>query len=238
MTPPRTILDRWSPAWPWTSLAVLALLAWLLPNRTQLSADTQERQQAVAGAMAAVPRIIGDWASVPFRVPPEAQKLLRPNATLSRLYQCLGRPRVHVMVVHCNDSRDMIGHYPPVCYPASGWVDAAQGEPAEAELVVGGRRLPVRQYAFRRIGDSGVEEQIRIFNAFVLPDGTVTRRIDDINRQSERLAVAVQGVAQLQLITSAADAREEAIGAAEELLRGMPGLLEALRIDEGAGRGG
>ena len=48
--------------------------------------------------------------------------------------------------------------------------------------------------------------------AFVLPDGTVTPEIGDIHRRSARLALAVEGVAQVQIITSAQTERREAEG--------------------------
>ena len=73
-----------------------------------------------------------------------------------------------------------------------------------------------------------------MFTAFVLPDGTVTREIDDINKQSERLAVTVQGVAQMQVVTPAAMPLDQALDAAQELLGGMDGLLHALNVGQGA----
>ena len=51
--------------------------------------------------------------------------------------------------------------------------------------------------------------------------------------------MSVQGVAQLQVITSGALPLEEAISAAEEILSGLSDLLEALRIRaSGEGSGG
>ena len=99
-----------------------------------------------------------------------------------------------------------------------------------------GVRLPVRMYRFRQMQGPGRDVRIRIFNAFVLPDGTVTSDIDDINRQSERLAVSARGVAQLQVITSEAVDEEVAADAAGEVLGGMTGLFEALRIRGDDGR--
>ena len=78
------------------------------------------------------------------------------------------------------------------------------------------------------------EDVIRIFNAFILPDGRVTPQIDDIYRQSERLALSVQGVAQIQLITMAGMPADEAAACAEELLAGMGDLLNALQVAGGA----
>ena len=109
-------------------------------------------------------------------------------------------------------------------------------EPASQDIIFDQRRIPMQVYRFRRVAEDGREQAIRIFNAFILPGGDTTRDIDDINRQSERLAVSVQGVAQLQIITSTAISRDEAAQAAEELLEGMTDLFDALSIEQGAAR--
>lgn len=219
---------------PWVSLALLVVLSMTLPTRVKLDVTAEQRKAEVAASMEAVPYFIGDWVGTDDDndVPPEAQKLLRPNAIFSRRFQRPGDPGIHVLIVHCGDARDMIGHYPPICYPSSGWV--AMGEAGSAEISIDDQRLPVRLYEFRRLRDQGTEDRIRIINGFILPDGTVTREIDDINRQSERLAVSVQGVAQLQLITSAAMSEGEALAAAGQLLGGMTEMLDALRVGQGA----
>ncbi|MDY7109363.1 MAG: hypothetical protein SYC29_12075, partial [Planctomycetota bacterium] len=131
------------------------------------------------------------------------------------------------------DARDMIGHYPPICYPSAGWVAIPPPDP-DVHVILDDRPVPVRTYMFRRVRENGVEETIRVFNGFVLPDGTVTREFSDIQGQSERLAVSTQGVAQVQIISAGGISRTEAIEAAGELLTGMPGLAGALGIGQGA----
>ena len=218
---------------PWATLAILCGFSSVLPNHVGHDAGAAQRKAEVAEAMAAAPFFIGAWVGRDEEVPPEAQKLLRPNAILSRFYQKPGGAWVRVLVVHCGDARDMIGHYPPVCYPSSGWVALDGDGPPHATIRLrDGVELPVQSYGFRRMHEHGREVRIRIFNAFVLPDGSTTRNISDINRQSERLAVAVQGVAQLQVITSTDVSRAEAVTAAAEVLDGLRDLLDALRVGE------
>lgn len=219
---------------PWLTIALLVGMSRALPTHVVMDEQAQARKAEIASTMDDVPFIIGGWIGEDAPVPPEAQKLLRPNAMLSRTYSQPGHGRVHVLVVHCGDARDMIGHYPPVCYPSAGWVRMPVTDHEFTELEVLGERLPVHQYQFRRMRENGAEDRIRIFNAFVLPDGTGTRDIDDINRQSERLAVSVQGVAQLQVIVNATVSYEEAAASAGELLSGMPDLMHSLGMGQGA----
>lgn len=218
---------------PWLTLALLVGLSTALPNRTVANPQAEQRKAEVAQAMANVPYFAGRWVGEDAEVPREAQKLLRPNAILSRSFQRPGGPRVHVLVVHCGDARDMIGHYPPVCYPSVGWVSQPRHE-AHALLTIKGQPFPMRQYVYTRLIDGGREIGIRVLNAFILPDGTVTRDIEAIDRQSDRLGLTVQGVAQVQVIAASAVPADEALQAADEILNAMTELLDALRV----GRGG
>lgn len=222
---------------PWLTILIIVGMSRALPATVRIDDQAQARKAEIAATMESVPFLIGGWIGEDSPVPPEAQKLLRPNAMLSRSYTQPGHPRVHVLVVHCGDARDMIGHYPPICYPSAGWVSMPVNDQPYAELHVADQLLPVRQYQYGRMRENGAEDRIRIFNAFVLPDGTVTRDIDDINRQSERLAVSVQGVAQVQIITSASVPLPEALVATGELLSGMPDLLVSLGVGQGADSG-
>lgn len=224
---------------PWISLAAMLGLSTWLPSRVELSSELEARKAEVAEAMQSVPLFIADWVGEEEVVPPSAQRLLRPNAIFSRLYVDLSPGRqsassMHVIVVHCNDARDMIGHYPPICYPSAGWVETESEEGDNAALEFAEYRVPARTYHFRRMSERGAETAIRIFNVFILPDGSVTQDIGEINKQSERLAVSAQGVAQLQIISSAGMSRREAVESASELLGGMTGMFEALRLHQGA----
>ncbi|MCA9291668.1 MAG: exosortase-associated EpsI family protein [Phycisphaerales bacterium] len=218
---------------PLASIAVLVGLASVFPLAARARPEDAAHKRAVAEAMTSAPRFIGPWTGIDAPVPAEAQKLLRPNAILSRTYTRPGRSGVHVLIVHCNDARDMIGHYPPICYPGSGWVLATTPTDVRLRILADDAARPFRMYEFRRLREHGVEEQIRIFDAFILPDGTVTGEIDDINRLSERVAVSARGLAQVQVITPGRTALDDAVAVAEELLQGLSALAQTLRIGQG-----
>ena len=92
--------------------------------------------------------------------------------------------------------------------------------------------IPVVVYQFRRRISDGTEQRVRIFDTFILPNGGVTPHIGEINKLSGRYALAVQGVAQLQILTPAGISEDVAIQTAEELLAGMPMLLSDLGIED------
>ncbi len=231
----KIMINRALIAAPWATIAALMVLSAALPNRASISQEGIERHAAIAQEVKTVSNYIGRWSGADGKpMAPEAQQLLKPNAILNRRYTSPGGPWVHLVIVHCGDSRDMIGHFPPVCYPSAGWTTVPATMNTAHTLNVRNQPFPVREYAFRGYLEDGREESIRILNAFVLPDGAVTRDIADISKQSERLSVAVQGVAQVQIITSARVRIEEAIGAAEEILNGLTGLFDALQLGQGA----
>lgn len=59
-------------------------------------------------------------------LPASAEQLLHPNCYICRRYTSTtkvinGRPvQASLLIVQCKDSRDMAGHFPPICYPAAG----------------------------------------------------------------------------------------------------------------------
>ena len=223
-------VDRFSP---WMTLGILITFALILPTRVYEADAAAKRQETVAAALGAAPFFVGEWIGEDSALPQEAQELLRLNGSLSRTYRQPGGMQLHVLVVHCSDARDMIGHYPPICYPSSGWVRLpAPGDDLVLNLSKG--EIPVRVYRFRRAMENGTDETIRILSSFILPDGSATPNRDEINRRSERLALSVQGVAQVQIISSDDLPLSDVAEATVELLEGMPEVLGALGIGQGA----
>src|SRR6185295_1872887 len=102
----------------------------MLPNRIEPDPSAAEHKRQVADVIEQVPWNIPPWHGEPKgQIQPEAQRLLRLNAMLSRQYTCTDRPTVHILLVHCGDARDMTGHYPPICYPSSGWIAEDESGP-------------------------------------------------------------------------------------------------------------
>jgi len=220
-----------SRAAPGIALGVVIGLPVIMPNHLRLDPAAMARQEAVAAAVEAAPYQVGRWLGRDIEVPRSAVELLKPNAILSRRFQRAdGGHSVSVLLVHCMDMRDMGGHYPPNCYPSSGWVSLEDTQADEVMLDYRGRPFPARVYAFRRIEDGIREARIRIYDFFVMPDGKVTADIAVVRGRSERLALSAQGVAQMQIITAFEMPPSEAVAAANELLEGMGDILDSLGI--------
>ncbi len=185
--------------------------------------------EEVASAIDSVPYQIRSWYGVELPFTEVVVQMLRPNKILRRTFQdpALGH-RASLSIIHCTDVRDMLGHHPPVCYPAHGWhLESRHTE----EIVVRGRSQEVNIYHFSRL-NAGSREAIRIVSFFVAPgvDGII-REMDEMERASKRSGLAGLGAAQVQVLTPLSQS-QEATGAM------VSGIVEAIEpVIEKIGRG-
>ena len=150
-----------------------------------------------------VPLDIGPFKGRETTVAPAAVELLQPNRILQRQYTVLETGEwFSLLIVHCKIAKDMYGHYPPNCYPRSGWEQA--WDPVKLVLKAGDMTIPAKRYRFTR-EDSIVAEQMDILSFFVLPSGQVRFGSDmDLVDMSSRLPWTDKlGAAQVQILTPA-----------------------------------
>lgn len=130
-------------------------------------------------------------------LPDDAAGMLKPNAYLHRIYMnpSTGR-RVEVLLVQCRDTRDMQGHYPPICYPSSGCsIDRGVTQTWQA----GALSLTGVEYVVTRPNN----QQLIIRNFFVLPNGKIVRDMESVVAAAKDYRELVYGVAQIQLLFDA-----------------------------------
>ena len=166
-----------------------------------------------------------------------AVELLRPNVILSRRYTD-DRGRSHsarqcsVLIVHCKDSRDMVGHYPENCYVNIGETVA---EKRDREWHVAGSTIIGTEYIFEQFDRSASARRRRrcVYNFLVVPKGdgmVIVRDIKGLNEAAEDYQKRYFGAAQFQFVFNGADEltriqRDEIF---EALLGSNPGVFEAL----------
>jgi hypothetical protein len=160
----------------------------------------------VREAAQAAPLRIGSWVGAESPLPPAAVALLHANAVVSRSYQdsVAGR-RVTFLLVHCSDARDLLGHYPPVCYAAAGWT-LATAEPRDWR--VDGLEIHGMCYEFAS-GRFDRPELATIANFMVLPDGTTCRDMDGVTNNARNPRKKFFGAAQVQLVSDGAVGKAE-----------------------------
>lgn len=187
-------------------------------NRTHLKRQDVEPYHARAQqAVNQVPYFIGTWTGQDQDIPVAAQKLLRPNAILSRTYvdsspASRAQHRVaSLLIVQCRDSRDMVGHYPPICYRAQG---KTQDEKycGPRDWTVNGKTIPGYEYQFTEVFQ-GQTRRTTVYNFLIVPGSGIVRDMKGVERAAEDYQQRYYGAAQFQVVfhgqASAERSREE-----------------------------
>lgn len=210
---------------PAIALALMLVAPGVLGGGDADAAALRARESQLREAFAAAPFRVGAWVGTDVEVPRAAVEILQPTAILSRRFRHLTSGLdATLLIVHCADARDMQGHYPPVCYPANGWILPRDGA---AACPLGGDAEATR-YDFERLDDVGARRRLRVFNYFVLPDGTSGPDMASVNRLARRRSLSALGVAQVQVAFDGDLDEPTCRAAAEELLAGVAPLLASL----------
>jgi len=220
---PRRIV-RYATA-PALSLALLAGVTAELLSRPR-AADADGYHQKIRLAVAMIPTRVGSWIGTDMPVPREAQNLLHPNALLHRSYVNIQtRQHFSFLLVQCRDARDMVGHYPPVCYPNQGWTAAAT---QRVTVPLGDQVVPVTEYDFR-MDQFGTTSQLVVYNFMALPDASLVPDIEQVNRAAADYTQHFFGAAQLQFVFDAnAETRPQRLAIIAEFLTALQEALDAI----------
>ena len=210
-------------------LAPVACLASLLAAGLLLSRTTTgDRSQAVARAhairssLAEVPYLGGEWVGTDCSLPAGATEILMPTAVLSRRFTEMGSGRRATLgIIHCGDVRDMHGHYPPSCYPSSGWRPRESGHD-RVTLALDGERFESALYRFSSVDGAGMLREVSVVGFFVLPDGTLGSDGDLLRSRAAKLDISRMGVGQIQVVMDGWPATAEVASVAQQLLDLVP----------------
>lgn len=212
------------------------------------SVDRSEADQHVAVVgerVAAIPYRIGDWAGRDVTLPAAALEILHSSAALSRSYSNLRTgDQARLAIIFCGDVRDMLGHHPPACYPASGWRPSAgeSGRKGETRLTIRihGEEVEANIFRFFKADPSGVDRQITIVGFFALPGVGMTPDPAVVRSRSTRRAVSSLGAGQVQVLLDGFPSEQRAVELAEDLLGAIPAstfeVLKGNRADEDPAR--
>jgi hypothetical protein len=171
------------------------------------------------------------WTRVDLDVPGAAVALLKPNKLICREYRKSGR-QFQFLFIQCQDARDMGGHYPPVCYPASGWVKSA--DPRYMTWTINGKSIIGMEYQFTGSYE-GQPITRTVDNLLILPRGNdcYVRGMGEIREAAADYLRQFYGAAQIQLIFDGAVPENERREIFAQLIGKNMNLLTVLeRSDE------
>lgn len=189
--------------------------------------DTTAFHAAVREAVDRIPPRIAGMDSVERKAPEAAGKLLRPNKILSRYYTSPAGAWATLVFVHCADSRDMSGHYPPNCYRGSGW--ALVGQRVEQTVPLWGTEVPVAEYRFTRAQFNRTTTWT-VYNFFVLPAGGFVTRMDQVQAASGDYRTRPYGAAQIQVIVDARLPQPERLQLLRTILEPIHPVIQRLQL--------
>ena len=227
MTTTSQFLRRLLP--PLLTLCVLGgIVAGARANRSLASAALAYHAR-VRQAADAAPFRIGTWFAEDTPVPQAAVAMLHPNVIVSRRYREIQSGQsVSFLLVQCSDARDILGHYPPVCYVAHGWTHRAS---SVRNCQIDDLSIETMEYDFTQ---AKLEQESRLIieNLMILPDGTICRDMDGVDRIARDRRLRYFGAAQMQLVCPAdmpATQREDLL---REFVRGYRTIIDAIRRGE------
>lgn len=181
----------------------------LIDAQTERGRNTApEYHQRISEVADEIPYLIEDqelggrWVGEPVPVPYEAIEILRPNVIQSvRFFHEVGGVRdgrtFGIMLVHCRDARELIGHYPPICYPSQGW-EMIDAEPLDWQTI--GTLEPVgTQYDMMMASFESFSRQ-SVGNTMVIPQLGFARDMEPLREAGEDLRRRFLGAAQVQFI--------------------------------------
>jgi hypothetical protein len=178
-----------------------------------------------------LPDNLGEWRTTERPEPPAAaRQLLRPNALLTRRLEKMDTNLdARLIIVQTKDSRDMGGHYPPECYPNSGWQETKPW-PAAATMRIGSIDVPYQVYTFKQSTFRG-DKAIKIYCFFAIPGSGFKTDIKDVRRAAEDYRVRPFGCAQIQVLMDAGMPEDISNRIFVELVSPLEPLLKDLSSD-------
>ena len=210
----------------WIALSV-ALLAGAGADRFSLRSPTDPGpyQAHVREVAAQTPMAFGHWVGQNLEVPPEAKAQLHPNVILSRRYHnTYDGHYVDLLLVQCWDVRDLIPHYPPICYPGRGLSQASLPQPMD--WPVGNLTVTGTEYQFEAISFQ-TDKLTIVDNFMILPDGRTCREMTEVRREVA-LNTRFFGAAQVQFVFESDVSTQEREKICIEFIKAYQPLIDAI----------
>ena len=209
---------------------LLAVLMGL--NQTHLTpGDAAGYHEHVRKTVLAIPHQLGPWKGKDQEVVKEAVELLRPNVMLSRTYthEETGES-VTLLIVQCKDARDLLAHYPPICYPNAGWKIEKKYKPVNKLFNHREKKNNWAVYPMYHKSSQANEVSQIVYQKMPLPNGTVTKDMGEVRAFAGNYLVRHFGASQVQIIVQES-LRGTTKASIDPILDAIEPFLEAVVTD-------
>jgi len=195
----------------------------------RLIGDSEPYHKKIRMEAAKMPLRIEDWIGVDVDVPPSAVALLKPNVLKNRRFRNLRTGQyVSLLLVQCGDARDLLGHYPPVCYVSSGWTQKS-ADPMDWQ--VDHLTIQGMEYEFQRSSFDRSTTMI-IDNFMILPDGRIARDMDAVSDVADNRRKKIFGAAQIQFVFNTYTSSDDRKQILQIFVAAIMPILDAIRAGE------
>ncbi len=215
-------------------LAAVALLVLVAGQRilaNERSPGMQAYHDSIKQSAALVPAHIGPWVGEDVPVLARAVKLLAPNVMISRRYTNVENGETAgLLAVHCPDAHDMVGHYPPRCYPADGWDLQSQ---RQVTWQFDGKTMDAMEYKFTLPAPSPEEPTHTIvIENFLMRPGSVLMDMDSLSSAIMGARGQAAGAGQIQVyFFDSALSESQRAAIFQELVDGYHPVIQAILAD-------
>jgi hypothetical protein len=128
------------------------------------------------------------------------------------------------LLVQCADARDLLGHYPPVCYVSHGFrlVDRSRRDWSVEGLAIQGMA-----YTFSSTRPDELSSMI-IYNFMILPNGHTCRDMDGVYATARDPRKRQFGAAQLQILVDPSMPEDQRDALLLTLVQANRGTIDAI----------
>jgi hypothetical protein len=212
----------WAPILTFAVLAALIVDDFFIRPKVALA---EAYHDYVRATVESLPEVFDGWLGKDVPIPRAAIAILHPNVILSRSYRNITTgEEVTFLLVQVKDARDILGHYPPVCYPAEGWSLVSKADESWADAT---KPLDGEEYSFERDRLSG-SQTLTVDNFLLLPDGTRCRDMKQIVSASQSRLHKLFGAAQVQVVFQNTLTPQRRTEIVEEFIRFSRPALDAI----------
>lgn len=200
--PPQQPQPGWFSRQTWLDPVALVILVMLMLGagfyqpRFKMPEYRESYFKAIQAVSSEVPYRVGPWRGRDEQPQEAAERMLHPNVIMQRRYvNQLNGVQMSLLFVHCEDVRDMEGHYPPACYPKQGWqqTDVQQHEVQTAML-----DFDIFTYQFAPT--HGQNTDLTVYNFFILPTGRILGDYQPVRSAAGDPNLRFGGGAQVQFV--------------------------------------
>lgn len=204
-------------------------------------ADARPFHVRCAGAIGAIPLQMGPWVGKERAPQSAAIEVLKPNAIrniefIDPRVSSLRQPetRISLSIVQVRRIGDMLGHFPPNCYPAFG--DTTNRQAPRDWTITSEDGTPLMtiqgmEYVFERVVN-GKTYKRTVYNFMVAPGRGVLRDMKELEKAAEDYVRRYYGAAQVQVVFDSLAGQEMPVDARDTvfstLMRGCAPAIEVL----------